>query len=227
MIISHKHKFIYIKLRKTAGTSIEMMLSKICGENDIITPLGSEDEIRSREKIGEARNFKIPFRKHRKREIARLLLGYAPAYFLEHFTAQEILNRLDEEVWNDYYKFTFDRNPFDKAVSYYYWDGGDVKFGNIREWIKQGGLRSMSSYNLYSIGNRVVVDKIYKYEEMDAGLKHLTEKLGLNTPLKLPEYRAKGNYRKVRDHREIIDPESKAMLEIMYARELALLDYSF
>jgi len=39
MIISHKHKFIYIKCRKTAGTSIEMSLSKLCGPQDIITPL--------------------------------------------------------------------------------------------------------------------------------------------------------------------------------------------
>ncbi len=227
MIISHKHKFIYIKLRKTAGTSIEMMLSKICGENDVITPLGKEDLIRSKEKSGEARNYHFPLKKYWKREIAQFLLGQGPACFLEHFTAQEILNRVDEEVWNDYYKFTFDRNPFDKAVSYYFWDGGDKKYGNIKDWINNGGLYSMSSYNLYSIGNRVVVDKVYKYEDMEKGLAHLTKRLNLDTPLQLPEYRAKGTYRKVKDYREVIDPESRALLEVMYARELALLNYQF
>ena len=39
VIVSHKHKFIFIKTRKTAGTSIELFLSRFCGEKDIITPI--------------------------------------------------------------------------------------------------------------------------------------------------------------------------------------------
>ena len=38
MIVSHKYKFIFIKTRKTAGTSIEYNLSKYLGKEDIITP---------------------------------------------------------------------------------------------------------------------------------------------------------------------------------------------
>ena len=37
MIISHEHKFIFLKTRKTAGTSIELALSDLCGARDIIT----------------------------------------------------------------------------------------------------------------------------------------------------------------------------------------------
>jgi hypothetical protein len=39
MIISHRHRFIFIKTRKTAGTSIEVYLSRFCGEEDVVTPL--------------------------------------------------------------------------------------------------------------------------------------------------------------------------------------------
>ena len=37
MIISHKHKFIFFKTRKTAGTSLQIALSEFCGSDDIIT----------------------------------------------------------------------------------------------------------------------------------------------------------------------------------------------
>ncbi len=31
MIISHEHKFIFLKTKKTAGTSVELALTRLCG----------------------------------------------------------------------------------------------------------------------------------------------------------------------------------------------------
>ena len=39
MIISHSHRFIFIKSEKTAGTSIEAALSAHCSGDDIVTPI--------------------------------------------------------------------------------------------------------------------------------------------------------------------------------------------
>ena len=46
MILSHEHKFIFLGTKKTAGTSIELALSELCGPDDVITPLTREDEAR-------------------------------------------------------------------------------------------------------------------------------------------------------------------------------------
>ena len=37
MIISHSHKFIFIKSEKTAGTSVEAALSEYCSGEDVVT----------------------------------------------------------------------------------------------------------------------------------------------------------------------------------------------
>ena len=50
-IISHSKKFIFVKTNKTAGTSVEIALSKYCDENDIITQITMNDE-KFREKLG-------------------------------------------------------------------------------------------------------------------------------------------------------------------------------
>jgi hypothetical protein len=41
MIVSHRHRFIFIKTHKTAGSSMEMALAPLCGPDDIVTPMES------------------------------------------------------------------------------------------------------------------------------------------------------------------------------------------
>ena len=51
MIVSHRHKFVFMKTRKTAGTSIEIALSEHCGPSDIVSPNDPADE-ELRSKLG-------------------------------------------------------------------------------------------------------------------------------------------------------------------------------
>ena len=44
VLVSHRYKFIFIKTVKTAGTSIEISLSRFCGKDDVIVPFHKEDE---------------------------------------------------------------------------------------------------------------------------------------------------------------------------------------
>ena len=45
MIVSHKHRFVFVKTRKTGGSSIEHALSEFCGGGDVLTPLPPEVKI--------------------------------------------------------------------------------------------------------------------------------------------------------------------------------------
>ena len=51
MIASHRHRFVFVKTRKPAGTSLEIALSRHCGPEDVITPISAADE-RLRRELG-------------------------------------------------------------------------------------------------------------------------------------------------------------------------------
>ncbi|MEM7465210.1 MAG: sulfotransferase family 2 domain-containing protein, partial [Pseudomonadota bacterium] len=101
MIISHKYKFIFIKTLKTAGTSIEVDLSKILGENDVAT------KIRPRVEGHIAQNY--GFRKH----------GLFKHEWINHTPASIIRKHLGARIFDNYFKFCVEREPVDKCISHY------------------------------------------------------------------------------------------------------------
>lgn len=101
MIVSHKYKFIFSKPRKVAGTSIEVALSKYCGPDDSITPNVSSADIDADAYTDYARNWEG---------------------FFNHMRPSRIRQCVGRSVWNNYYKFTIVRNPWDMVVSRFFWN---------------------------------------------------------------------------------------------------------
>jgi Sulfotransferase family len=123
MIVSHKHKFIFIKTKKTAGTAIEAALSELCGPQDVITPFREESE-QDRKGLSP-QNYRIEHPLKPKRSFLRKLLMRPERYyhqsvgFYEHMPAWRVRAYVGEEVWRSYFKFAFDRNPWERQVSWY------------------------------------------------------------------------------------------------------------
>ncbi len=227
MIISHKHKFIFIKTRKTAGTSIEIALSSICGEDDIITPISFDDEKeRKKLKYRGPQNYKINIKKYSKRDFLEFAIRRKRLCFYNHMPAEEIVKYIDKKTWDNYFKFTFDRNPYDKIVSLFYYMKGDEKYKSILSFLKNGNLNLAKSYDMYTLNRIVAVDKIYKFEEMQEAFIDISVKLKLEKALEIPKFKAKSSSRKVKNPKHLLDNESIKIIDIALAREIKLLGYN-
>ena len=206
MIISHKYKFIFLKTGKTAGTSIEIALSKFCGSEDIITPI-SEEEIRK--ELG----YRCP-------------QNYLPAGFYNHIPAIKVKKLIGDEIWHSYYKFCFERNPWDRFISLYYWLCQSDPRPSFAEFLESNPLLFLKrgGFELYTIEGKIVVDRVCLYERITEELEQLQIKLGLPEKLELP--RAKSTFRKDRrNYREILDEYTQKQIREMFHQEISLFGY--
>lgn len=231
MIISHKYKFIFLKTSKTAGTSLEIALSKFCNSNDIITPISEEDES-LRKDLGytSPQNYKFDLSEYNLSDYFNLLVKFRKRRkkeFYNHITSKEVKYLVDNNCWNNYYKFCFERNPWDKVVSQYYWKTKDPR-PPMKEFLKTRHLKGLKKrgYNIYTIDNEISVDKIYKFEDLKESLIHLQKKLSLPEEIILP--RAKSKYRIDKRHfTEMFDDEEKLTIQDEFSDEIKLFNYSF
>ena len=226
MIISHKHKFIFIKTVKTAGTSVEIALSKHCGPDDIITPISKEDEAK-RKALGYrgAQNFDIPFTQYKKIDWLKTIYDRRKRRFYNHIGAPEIMQHIDKDIWDSYYKFCFERNPWDKVVSWYFWRYKSTPRPSISDFVHSSEANIIRGFELYTHLSEIVVDRVFLFENINEAMEEIRQKIGIDEPLSLPF--AKGGHRKdKRDYNEILSEQDKDKIAKVYAREIAHFNYT-
>lgn len=235
MIVSHKYKFIFIKTNKTAGSSIEIGLSAHCGERDILSRcLPGEAELRKSLGYRLPQNNLVPFKKYTLRNWLSFAHKWKRKEFSSHTSAREIRRILGESIWNEYYKFCFERNPWDRVVSLYYFmlyrnQANLEPSMTISEFINSRKVLSLKKWGIdnYTINGEIAVDRVCKYEHLEKELEEVCESI-LGMP-RLPELpRAKGEARTDRRHyRDILSNTDRQKIAELFAREIELFGYEF
>jgi hypothetical protein len=143
--------------------------------------------------------------------------------------AHEVRGMIGEETWSNYYKFCFERNPFDRVISLYFWCHKSEPRPTLAEFLEGSEIHLLTrrGIDVYtdSTGN-VCVNRVGLYESLSADLEEIRTAVGLPESLQLPM--AKAAHRKDRRHySELIDSVSLKKIEAMFSRELSLWDYRF
>lgn len=230
MIILHKYKLIFIKTTKTAGTSVEVFLSQFAEKNDIVTPIIPPEEGH------KPKNYKGYFNpigeileeRHPRRALGSIKASITKELFFNHMGGIKVKNRIPKEIWNSYYKFAVERNPWDKAVSWY---NMVKKRKNLTisfsEFIRKFSLPK--DINKYMDVNKhnIILDKIVQYETLNKELKEIFNSKGIE--FDSLSVRAKGENKKIQKHYSEYyknDEDIQIVFDI-YKQEIELFDYKF
>jgi hypothetical protein len=212
MIISHKHKFIFFKTRKTAGSSLQVALAQHCGPDDIITGqyrLGVDDNSHS-----AGLNMDRFFTNH------------------PHPELEPVKSFVGQEIWNSYFKFAIVRNPFDIAVSRYHWNKKgkvineeETSVKDFQHWVESKNLFKEDSLLRYTCSNgRLDLDFIGHYETLEDDVNYICDTIGIPS-LELPTL--KGGFRDKKHYSEFYNESIRKLVEDFYATDLKLFGYSF
>jgi hypothetical protein len=202
MIVSHTHQFVFIKTRKTAGTSVEVFLSQHCGAEDIVTPINPHVELH------RARNWEG---------------------FYNHMPAHEVRHRVGSDAWQSYFRFCIERNPWDKTISHFYFNRARRAGPSLFDAYLAEGKFCIDhpAYTEPGDATHIIVNRVLRYENLHEELAEVfgtvaipfSGNLGVN---------AKSECRQDRRHyREVYTAEQAHIVAAAFSTEIALFGYQY
>ena len=233
MIISHKYRFIFVKTVKTAGTSIEVYLSPLCGDDDIFTLI--VPPVEGHEPRNHAGLFNpLP------EFVGSFWQGKGPLIegvntfknllrrkrYFPHMAAWKARCRTDQRIWNGYYKFCVERNPWDKTLSHFHMlkqrMGTDM---TLDDYLANGTY--CLNYPLYADKQGLCVDRVLRYERLNDELGEVFSQLGIPYSGSL-DVNAKAGYRQDRTpYRDVLTQSQQDVIASIYRREIDMHGFEY
>ena len=203
MIVSHTHRFVFIKPRKTAGTSLEVALSASLVSGDFATSIEADEE------------FLRPVNPGVNIGPIRYRAGLLKRRLRDHSPLTQAVDCFGEEIL-DYRIVTMSRNPWARAVSQFYWSNRrtnirTLEFAERRElfnaytrkwgpvtWLDKvygrKRQRSLNASNLYHFRGKPLAKFAVRFESIDEDLQDLCAWLEIGS-LTMPTKKLKSGLR--------------------------------
>jgi hypothetical protein len=198
----------------------------------VITPYREESE-QDRKGRGP-QNYRIDHALKPKRPLLRRLLMRPERYyhptvgFYEHMPASLVRAYVGEEVWRSYFKFAFDRNPWDRQISWYFYKTKSKRFApSFDRFMNRRARAYVNNYEIYSDESGPAVDFLGQYERLEQDLRKVLRHVGIKEPIDIPRTNITGTRPDQHDYRDFYTPRTRALVADWYAREIALLGYGF
>ena len=207
MLLSYRHRFIFIHNYRVAGTSIRKSLEKY-----VKRPL-------------LRRIFK-------EMGVGNKLSHHKWKTFPAHIKASDLRKRLPAEIYDSFYKFAFVRNPWDWQVSLYHYmltNKGHHQhsiitamkdFDEYLVWRVNEDKKLQKEF-ITSPNGEVIVDFIGSYEKLTEDFLHVCKVLNLNASL---PHLNKSSRRKYKSY---YNAETRRIVEEHFREDIELFGYTF
>ena len=226
MIISFKHKYIFIKNRKVAGSSIQYILKKYLFDFD--KDISSLFKLHDHE-LEKSNEFD-------KKYLDNINIDSS---FNQHASLIDICDYLKinlREARKFFFIFCIERNSYDKAVSSYEFSrkkkkpDGTLKcpyLNNFRDMFDYPKLIP-SDWNNYSNNNQISVDYIYQFDQLSNLIHDLNKRFNNIIPdQELSKIKLKSGYRDFNQYQRYFTNETKNAVNYFFQKEIQYFNYKF
>jgi hypothetical protein len=207
MIISHTHRFIFFAVPRTGTHAVRAALTAHLGETD-----------------WQQQNLSAPL---------RLPIPALAEVEHGHLSVRELRPHLPRTVWDEYFKFAFVRNPFDRFVSAcFFLHRGQANFAAAptmqmkralsRRRFRQRVLIRPQSRQLAGADGRVPLDYVGRFERLQDSYDRICTRIGI-----APSRLAQRNASQHAAYARYYDPELKDMVADFYREDVDNFDYGF
>lgn len=230
MIVSHRNGFVFMHVPKTAGTAMSIALTPLCGSEDVIAAWTPHNE-KFRHEISGWRdwpqNAKAPLSNLTLRETVSVVRRQRRPTYGPHTHAKVARKLIGTKRWDSYFTFAVERNPWDKAVSSYFFRKqtyNDV--ADFPTFLRSAPRRFFSDPEIYCIEGSLAVDRVLRFERLTGDFAELCDAIGLEVPVlpkALTEHRPAGS----RDWRPMYNNGDAQFVADVCATEIELFGYTF